>query len=182
MSELTKSIIIPKQTPIEPKPKSDGLRFKGVWNIQLFNDKTGDLELDHTVNNIVMNGAIQYMAGGPGPTDFTQLYLSNYAFPSTPTTLQGELDDMNWFNCNTEPSTLISPGSFAFRKKASLGPTDAVGGLPEVRLTEAGLFTPTAPITMFNRILFTPATPSLGILKTNLQSAFITTTITILRV
>jgi len=179
MHEITKSIIIPKPKTYLPKPKSDGLRFKGVWNIQLFNAETGELELDHTIDNIVMDNAVQYMAGGPGPTEFTQLHIGAAPWPTTPNTMDPNLNDPYFFSCGTTPSTLISPGSFAFQKKASLGPTDATGGAAQKVLTEAGLFTPGG--IMFNRILFTPDNPSLGITKTNLQSAFITTTITILR-
>jgi len=146
-----------------------GLEFKGIWNVQLFNAETGKLELDHTQDNIIVDNAIVHMAHGYGPAEFDMLHLGNAAFPSTPVVTDLSLNQ-DFFQILTTHVPKISAGVFSYQKKAELATTDAVG-----TLTEAGLFT--VDNIMFNRILFTPA-----IVKTNLQTAFITTTIVIRRV
>jgi hypothetical protein len=154
-----------------------GLEFKGVWNIQLFNSETGELELDHTQNNIIVNNAITHMATGPGPTSFNVLQLSTQNDPNIPSILDNGLQGSPIYT--SPPLTvlpLITPGNFTYQLKASLGTADAVTtNNGSGALTEAGLFTPSG--IMFNHILFNPP-----IVKTNLQTAFITTTITLRRV
>jgi len=147
-----------------------GLEFKGVWNVQLFNAETGELELDHTQDNIIVDNAIVHMANGYGPTAFNILHLGNAPFPSTPATTDTQLNQDFFQSSALTPVPLITPGNFSYQLKASLQTGDAVG-----TLTEAGLFTSDG--IMFNRILFNPS-----IVKTNLQTAFITTTITLRRV
>lgn len=157
MSKISK--IVPQQ----------GLEFKGTWNVKLVNAKTGEVELDHTQENIIVDNAIVHMANGYGPADFDMLHLGNAPFPSTPATTDLTLN-ADFFQTSTTHSPQISPGTFAYQKKASLATTDAVG-----TLTEAGLFT--TDNVMFNRILFNPQ-----IVKTDTQEAYITTTIQIRRV
>jgi len=151
---------------IEPQT---GLQFKGVWNVQLFNAETGEKELDHTQDNLIVDNAIVHMAHGVGPTNFNVLHLGNAPFPSTPSTTDLTLNQ-DFFDAATQHTPLISPGVFSYQQKAVLQTSDAVG-----TLTEAGLFT--SDTVMFNRILFNPQ-----IVKTNQQIAYITTTITIRRV
>jgi hypothetical protein len=150
-----------------------GLHFSGTWNVQLFNAETGKKELDQTQKNIVVDVAATTMCSGTGPSAFSVLHLGSTPVsglfpPSTNDThLQEDI------NLNGYPTSHIYPiasNSFAFEKQATLAATDAVG-----TLTEAGLFTPDG--TMFNHVLFSPP-----IVKTNLQTAFITTTISLLRV
>lgn len=161
-----------KQDSNIPKPKissSQGIEFHGTWQVELFDAKTGEKVLDHTQDNIIVDNAIVHMCEGSGPADFTELHLGNAPFPTTPVTTDLALN-ADFFQGTTVHKSLVSNGTFAFSKKCSLEETDAVG-----TLTEAGLFTPGG--VMLNRILFNPP-----IVKTDLQTAFITTTITIRRV
>lgn len=161
------------QTPKVPEaPKvtaQQGLEFKGIWQVELFDAKTGERVLNHIQDNIIVDNAIVYMCEGKGPADFTMLHLGNAPFPTTPVTTDLQLNQ-DFFQGTTVHTALNSNGVFSFTKKCSLAETDAVG-----TLTEAGLFTPGG--IMLNRILFNPS-----IVKTNMQTAFITTTIQIRRV
>jgi hypothetical protein len=152
-------------------PNQGGLSFEGIWKVELFNAQTGELELEHEQKNIIVDNAIVHMAHGYGPADFSMLHLGNAATPSPPATTDTALNaDILPAGFATTHVSQTSPGVFAFQKKASLGLNDA-----NTTLTEAGLAT--ADNVLLNRILFSPQ-----ITKTNTQTAFITTTITIRRV
>jgi len=146
-----------------------GLQFKGTWHIELYDVNTGEKVVDHKQDNIVVDNAVAYMAQGSGPADFTMLHLGDAPFPTTPVTTDLALNQ-DFFTGTTVHTPLISNGTFAFQKKCSLAETDAVG-----TITEAGLFTPGG--VMFNRVLLNPS-----VVKTALQTGFVTVTITLRRV